>query len=146
MLLATLLAASVPATGCGGGGAEVRALSPDSLAVWLAEARPVVILDTRARNRFEAMHLPGAVAAEGRTVSQLKDVLPLDPAIPVVVYGLGDPLEPNAYDVAGHAAGTYGFPLVYRLEGGIRVWSERGYEADGNDVLGEERRMRAGGG
>ena len=109
----------------------MTSLSPDSLQVWMAEGRPVVLLDTRSRDAYDVSHLPGAVPAESRTVSELRAVLPLDPQTPVVVYDEDGIPDPEQHDVAFEAADIYGFAHVHRLEGGLAAWRTRGFNLDG---------------
>ena len=128
LLLLALASLVLPA--CGGDG-EVRALAPDTLAAWIAEGRPMVLLDTRLRNEFEKRHLPGAVAAEDRSVTQLRAVFPNDPQVPLIAYDSGGD-DTQAQTLAREAVRVFGFPWVYVLTGGIAVYDDGMRQLEGN--------------
>jgi rhodanese-related sulfurtransferase len=110
---------------------EVRSLSPDTLQAWMSEGHPLVLLDTRPDSLYRAERIAGAVPAAGRSIPDLRQVLPTDHVTAVVFYN-GDGTAPvSGLDPAREAAEIYRFPLVYRLEGGLGAWIERGYEIDG---------------
>lgn len=135
ILLAAVLA-WVLAPGCAPDtGGAARPLTPDSLHAWMERGEPHILFDTRSRADFEDRHLPGAMSAETRSIPQLREVIPMDPDIPIVVYNEDGSVPPDRLDLADEAAETYGFPNVYRLEGGLRAWESRGYTLDGNAVL-----------
>lgn len=137
MLLLSALGAVFLTAGCSRGAppATVGAISPDSLHAWMEEGRPLLLLDLRPREEFDRRHLPGATPAAGRSVPELAGILPADPDVPLVVYGDIVPADQEAPDLADEAAGTYGFPHVYRLEGGLEAWARAGYDLDGRAVL-----------
>ena len=124
--------------GCGGGtGAEVRPLSPDTLAAWVDAGIPMVLLDTRSRSAYDARHVPAAISAEKRTVTQLREVLPANPAMPLVIYDGGGE-EVRGARLALEAAGVFGFPLVYLLEGGMAAYATGGRQLEGNALMTPE--------
>ena len=129
LLLACLIAACAkPGTDVQG---EVQSLSPDTLQAWMSEGHPLVLLDTRPDSLYRAKRIAGAVPAAGRSIPDLRQVLPTDHVTAIVFYN-GDGTAPvSGLDPAREAAEIYRFPLVYRLEGGLGAWIERGYEIDG---------------
>jgi rhodanese-related sulfurtransferase len=115
---------------------EVKPLAPDSLAAWMETGRHVVLLDTRAESLYTAGHLPGAVWAGGRTIPELRDVLPLDHHEPIVFYNQDGEPPVAGEDPAREASERYGFPLVYRLQGGMNAWAGEGRPVDGYRAVG----------
>ena len=121
-------------TGCAPDSTDTAWISADSLQVMMDTGKPLVLLDTRVRGDFEKAHLPGAVAASGSTVSQLRAVLPaeIDGVVVVVTLLDKDPSPP----LISEATHVYGFRQVYRLRGGVAGWAKEGRRLDGHDVPG----------
>lgn len=121
--------------GCGGSRVEressVASLPPDTLQAWMVSGVEMRVFDVRSREAYDRGHVPGAVPAEDRTVSQLREVLPYQRDAPIVVYNLDGRVDPGRYDLAAEAADTFGFPRVYWLEGGLAGWRAAGYDVDG---------------
>ena len=120
--------------GACGGGEDGRNtpddILPDTLAAWIEEGRRITLLDTQPDSVFDAEHLPGAIRAYGLRIPDLREVLPRDPDVPIVVYN-SDGAPPAAdQDLARQAVG-YGFSGVYWLDGGVKSWKERGFNVDG---------------
>jgi rhodanese-related sulfurtransferase len=108
----------------------VALVSPDTLYAWLAGGRKVVLFDARPDSVFESGYVPGSVRAHGKSIPELRDVLPFGPDVPIVV------VEPDttAASLAARLA-AYGFPRVLRLAGGAEGWRARGYQLDGYRTL-----------
>ncbi|MCW5559205.1 MAG: rhodanese-like domain-containing protein [Verrucomicrobiae bacterium] len=112
---------------------EVRHLTPEELAAWLADARrvPPLLLDVRTRAEFDVSHLPGARHVTPKIpVNRLLPTLP--PDTPVVVYcSVG-------YRSAACATRLLkaGYPHVINLEGSLFQWANEGrpLESDGQPV------------
>ena len=129
-----LIAAGIVA-GCGTPRSEhvqsARPLSPDTLRAWMEAGRQIVLLDTRPDSLHRQRSLPGAFPAAGRTIPELRQVLPMDHTVPIVFYNQDGNAPLAGEDPAREAAERYGFPLVYRLEGGLDRWQALGYPVDG---------------
>ena len=118
---------------CGGGEngeSAPNGISPDTLAVWMEDGRTITLLDTQPDSVFDAEHLPGAIRAYGLRIPDLREVLPRDPGVPIVVYNSDGASPPAGQDLARQAVG-YGFSEVYWLDGGVKSWKGRGYNVDG---------------
>lgn len=114
---------------------EVAWLEPDSLHVWMLENRPMLLIDARPLAEYDKRHLPGSVAAGSRTIPELREVLPLDPGVPLVIYTERGVVPADSLDLAATAVQRYRFPKVFRLRGGLRAWEETGHPLDGHAVL-----------
>ncbi len=122
------------AAGCGGDTDalnEVRPLAPDSLRSWMIQGRQMLILDTRPDSAYAAGHIPSAAPAGGHTLPELRDLLPLDHHEPIVFYNQDGTAPATGVDLAREASEHFGFPLVYRLEGGLDGWVAEGHPVDG---------------
>ncbi len=127
-----VLAAALAACGGDGGQAwEVRSLSPDTLQAWMRGGHPLVLLDTRPDSLYREARISGAVPAAGRTIPDLRQVLPTDHVSAIVFYNADGSAPVAGLDPAREAAEVYRFPLVYRLDGGLAAWVARGYGVDG---------------
>lgn len=132
--LAVLGAAAVGCAGGDGGRNAPGLVSADTLAAWLADERAVTVLDTQPDSAFDAAHLPTAIRAHRLRITDLREVLPRDPAVPIVVYNAdGAPPAPGE-DLAREAA-AYGFSGVYWLDGGLNAWKARGFNVDGSRLF-----------
>lgn len=109
----------------------VRSVSPDTLTAWLSAGRRLVLFDSRPDSLYDQGHVPGSVRAHGKSIPQLRDVLPFGPDVPIVVVE-SDSTGENA--LASRLA-AYGFPVVFRLAGGVRAWRDHGYQLDGYRAL-----------
>ncbi len=139
LVLAAALALTALAGGCGNPEREpfeVHALSPDTLHAWMQSGHPLVLLDTRPDSLYRAERIGGAIPAAGRTIPDLREVMPLDHTAAVVFYNADGNPPVAGEDPAREAAERYGFPHVYRLEGGLRAWIARGYTVDGMRSVG----------
>lgn len=116
---------------------EVRPLAPDTLVSWMETGRAMVLLDTRPESLYTAGHLPGAIWAGRRTIPELRDVLPMDHSEPIVFYNQDGEPPVVGEDPAREASERYGFPLVYRLQGGMNGWAEEGRAVDGYRAVGD---------
>ncbi|NNF06355.1 MAG: hypothetical protein HKN21_06315 [Candidatus Eisenbacteria bacterium] len=114
---------------------SVETLSPDTLATWVENGTPVLVYDTRARLAYEQAHIPGAVPAEQKTLSELRETLLVDPQIPIVVYNQNGTILATDHDLAGEAAEKYRYPNVYWLEGGIEAWIRLNHTTDGRRLI-----------
>jgi rhodanese-related sulfurtransferase len=132
-VLAWGLAAATLGTGCGGkeaAGPVVRSVPPDTLSAWLSARRRLVLFDSRPDSLYERGHVPGSIRAHGRSIPELRDVLPFGPDVPIVVVE-GD----STGDSLASRLAAYGFPVVCRLAGGVQAWREQGYQLDGYHTL-----------
>lgn len=130
-LAVTGLAAAL--AGCGGGGTggpAVGNVSADTLYAWLSREREVALFDARPDSLYEAGYVPGSVRVHGKTIPELRDVLPFGPDVPVVVVEA----DTTAHSLAARLA-AYGFPRVLRLQGGVEAWRRQGYQLDGYRTL-----------
>ncbi len=130
-LSGALAIAGLLAAGCGGRQAEVRDVLPDTLNAWIERAVPAAVFDLRPDSLYRAGHVPGAIPAHGKTLNELREVLPRNPVTPLVFYDQSGELPPGDGDPA-HRAVAYGFRLVLWLRGGYAGWSASGqYPVDG---------------
>jgi rhodanese-related sulfurtransferase len=103
---------------------DLRSIDPVQLARWLAENRPVSVLDVRRSAAFEKdpRLIPGAVRVAHDAVAEwARDN---DPAVPVVTYCV------HGHEVSQGAAAALrasGYEAVF-LEGGITAWLNQGQE------------------
>jgi rhodanese-related sulfurtransferase len=128
--IALLLLALIPACAGDGTSPGPSSLSPDVLKGWLERNAPVVLFDVRPDSLFDTGRIAGSIRSGGRRVADLREVLPLDPAVPIVVLdqtGISFRSEENLAAELSH----FGFPKVYWLEGGIDAWETKGYELIG---------------
>lgn len=117
---------------------KVLPLDPDTLSVWMSRGVPVLLLDLRPRSAFRPAHISGAMPVAGKRISDLREVLPRDPSVPLVFYDADGVRPAGDADLAGEAAERYRFPLVYWLVGGLEAWTARGYGTDGYRYPGRE--------
>ena len=97
--------------------------SPAQLAQWLAEGKPVVVLDVRKQPAFDKnpMLIPGAVRVPPEMLSDWAGRNPA--ASPVFTYCV------HGHEVSPEAAALLqgmGYELSY-LEGGLSEWQSQGH-------------------
>jgi rhodanese-related sulfurtransferase len=136
MLLAW--AAALAGAACSGGGEGTprpgaRSILPDTLALWVASGN-VVLFDIQPDSLYERARLPLAAPAHGASVSDLRDLIPIDPTVPLVVYNTDGSTPPPGENLAA-AIAEYGFQEIYWLEGGLHAWVDRGYNVDGSRLF-----------
>jgi rhodanese-related sulfurtransferase/polyisoprenoid-binding protein YceI len=114
-------------------------LSPQDLRNRLSEGKTVILLDTLMEDRFQAVHLPGALNACVYEMVFLDNVSRLIPEKDreIVVYGSSNK-SLDAVTAAEKLVGA-GYRDVSVLNGGIRDWKVAGYELEGEDVGALER-------
>lgn len=133
-----VLALVLAGGGCGGGkdraaGVMVPLVAPDTLAGWVASGR-VVLFDIQPDSLYEQARLPMAAPAHDKTVTGLRELIPVDPNIPLVVYNTDGSTPPPGEDLADQMS-EYGLPHVYWLEGGLDAWVASGYDVSGSRVF-----------
>ncbi len=94
-----------------------------TLADWMAEGKPVVILDTRPEKEFSVSHITGAkcVGFESFSKKKISDI-PSDTAI-IVYCSVGYRSER-----IGEKLQRWGFKNVKNLYGGIFEWKNQDYD------------------
>lgn len=102
---------------------------PDTVAAWTANARRHVLLDTRPHAEYRRDHISGAIPVAGKSVRDLRQVLPVDPTVPIVVYDGKGAAPPDSG--LTRTLLDYGFRSVHWLEGGLAAWEATGYGTDG---------------
>lgn len=90
----------------------------------------MVLFDIRVDSLFSRQRLPLAIRAHGAEVSDILELIPVDPRIPMVLYNT-DGVRPAPQGDLGTEMIRYGFTSLYWLEGGIEGWVSRGYNVDG---------------
>ena len=110
---------------------RILALEPETLVVWLETGRSACLLDLRPDSLYRPGHLPGAMPIHGKRISDLRDVLPTDPDVPLVFYNEDGVPPPEDRDPAWEAAHRFRFPRVYWLDGGLAAWTALGEGTDG---------------
>jgi rhodanese-related sulfurtransferase len=130
---AVLVGGGCSSGGEGTAGSRARSVLPDTLALWVASGS-VVLFDIQPDSLYERARLPLAAPAHGATVSDLRDLIPVDPTVPLVVYNTDGSPPPPGEDLAG-AIAEYGFREIYWLEGGLQAWVARGYNVGGSRLF-----------
>ena len=115
-------------------GSGPAGLSADSLHTWMEEGKRVVFLDVQPESLYTRARLPLAVPAHGASISDLRDVIPVDPTVPIVIYNTDGERPPWEKDL-GVEMVRYGFQTLYWLEGGVEGWMKSGYDVDGSRVF-----------
>jgi rhodanese-related sulfurtransferase len=107
----------------------VRWIEAPRLRRWLAEERPVVLLDARRPDEFAVSHLAGAARIDP-DAPDLDALSGVDRAATVVVYCSVGWRSASVARVLADA----GFGDVYNLEGGLFDWANAGLPFEGERV------------
>ena len=102
---------------------NVQSLSAESLCTWLAEGKPVAILDIRPAEQSAEWHIPGSIHIDAYDKLKAGDPnalsgLQLDISQPVVSVCAGGKVSQLAAAILAKA----GFDS-FSLEGGMKAWS-----------------------
>jgi rhodanese-related sulfurtransferase len=102
---------------------RVREASVDDVKAMLDRGEKVVLVDVREESEWAKDHLPGAVhLGKGIIERDVEQKVP-DTATPLVLYCGGGFRSALAADNLG----KMGYTNVISMDGGIRVWREKGY-------------------
>ena len=102
--------------------ARVQECTVDDVRERLAKGEPFVLVDVREESEFAAGHVPGAVhLGKGVIERDIEAKIP-DPATPLVLYCGGGFRSALAAD----AIQKMGYTNVISMDGGWRVWNEKG--------------------
>jgi len=101
---------------------RVQECTVDDVRERLAKGEPFILVDVREESEFAAGHAPGAVhLGKGVIERDIEQKIP-DPATPVVLYCGGGFRSALAAD----AIQKMGYTNVISMDGGWRVWNEKG--------------------
>ena len=102
---------------------RVRECTTDDVKARLDAGEAFVLIDVREEGEYAADHLPGALAlGKGIIERDIEDKVP-DTATPIVLYCGGGYRSALAADNLQ----KMGYTNVISMDGGIRVWREKGY-------------------
>lgn len=102
---------------------RVREASVDDVKAMLDRGEKLVLVDVREESEWAKDHLPGAVhLGKGVIERDVEQKVP-DTATPLVLYCGGGFRSALAADNLG----KMGYTNVISMDGGIRVWREKGY-------------------
>lgn len=127
--LAAVLLAPAASARAGQDASRPSYVQPETVQGWLDEGRPVIWLDVRAADEFEAGHIPGARNIVYDQVDALAGELPH--AHPIVVYCIH---STHRAPEAARALKASGFDHVFVLEGGIVAWQVAGFTIRAQDL------------
>ena len=123
LIVGLAVTASVVMVGCGGSSQSalrsptVQDISENELQTLMDNSEPLVVLDVRTPEEFEAGHIPGSVHIP---LDQLADRAgELDPNVPVACVCASGFRSVQAAEILV----AEGFPTVLNLEGGLRHWN-----------------------
>src|SRR5262245_44282992 len=103
--------------------ARVREVTVDDVKAMMDQGASFVLVDVREESEFAKDHLPGAIhLGKGVIERDIEQRVP-DPATPLVLYCGGGFRSALAAD----ALQKMGYTNVLSMDGGIRVWREKGY-------------------
>ena len=101
---------------------RVQECTVDDVRERLAKGEPFILVDVREESEFAAGHAPGAVhLGKGVIERDIEKQIP-DPATPLVLYCGGGFRSALAAD----AIQKMGYTNVISMDGGWRVWNEKG--------------------
>jgi rhodanese-related sulfurtransferase len=125
LALLVLLAFGRPAAAGHPWGAVILTIDAESLEQLAAQGRPVLTVDVRAPEAFQAGHLPGARSMPLSVLTAQERELPDDGL--VVLYGADNVDEVSAAFRYLRSAGRRN---VVVLEGGFAAWRARSYQVE----------------
>ena len=97
---------------------EIREISRDTLKQWMADKKPLVILDVREPADYENGTIPGAVCIpRGLLELEIDEQIPDQDATVVAYCGGG-----SRSALAAQTLKAMGYDNVYSLQGGYRFW------------------------
>jgi rhodanese-related sulfurtransferase len=102
---------------------RVREASVDDVKAMLDRGEKVVLVDVREESEWAKDHLPGAVHLGKGVIERDVELKVPDAATPLVLYCGGGFRSALAADNLG----KMGYTNVISMDGGIRVWREKGY-------------------
>ena len=110
--------------------ANVGHITAEALHTAIEKSEPIIILDIRDKELYDAGHLPGAVSLPRAAIElDIDEVVP-DQDTRIVTYCGGN----THGSLSAHTLKIMGYENVSMLDGGFRGW-----KADGLPVEGEER-------
>lgn len=103
--------------------ARIKETTVDEVKAWLDRGQKFLLIDVREESEYAKDHLPGAIhLGKGIIERDIEERAP-DPNTPMVLYCGGGYRSALAADNLN----TMGYTAVISMDGGIRVWREKGF-------------------
>ena len=107
--------------------AYVGHMTADALHTAVEKSEPIIILDIRDKELYDAGHLPGAVSLP-RAAIEIDEIVP-DQDTRIVTYCGGN----TRGSLSAHTLKIMGYENVSMLDGGFRGWKADGLPVEGGE-------------
>ena len=107
--------------------ANVGHMTADALHTAVEKSEPIIILDIRDKELYDAGHLPGAVSLP-RAAIEIDEIVP-DQDTRIVTYCGGNARG----SLSAHTLKIMGYENVSMLDGGFRGWKADGLPVEGGE-------------
>ena len=109
--------------------ANVGHITADALHTAVEKSEPIIILDIRDKELYEAGHLPGAVSLPRAAIELDIDEIVPDQDTRIITYCGGN----TRGSLSAHTLKIMGYENASMLDGGFRGWKANGLPVEGGE-------------